>query len=174
MGGETERDVRQELQVFIACRRDTLVKAAEKILGNHDEAEDIVQDTLVAVWQRLEKLQPRKARGYVFRAVQFNALKHRARRRQHLSLDAAPLLVAKRAREEEYIYGIDPFTLERALAGLPETQQVVLRMKYYLGLTFRETGRALSISANTAASRSRYALAALRKVLIGRKSQQKS
>ena len=69
--------------------------------------------------------------------------------------------------EAEADVGITPDELERALAGLPPTQQAVLRMKYYVGLTFREIGEALSISANTAASRCRYALATLRRTLRG-------
>jgi RNA polymerase sigma-70 factor, ECF subfamily len=63
--------------------------------------------------------------------------------------------------------------LERALRGLPETQQAVIRMKYYLGLSFREIADSLSISANTVASRCRYALACLRQTLKpGRKKDQ--
>ena len=60
---------------------------------------------------------------------------------------------------------IDPWTLEQALQQLPDSQQAVIRMKYYLGMTFKEIGRALSVSMNTAASRGRYALVRLRRLL---------
>jgi len=53
--------------------------------------------------------------------------------------------------------------LERLLAELPAPQQAVLRTRFYLGMTFDQVGRTLSISANTAASRCRYALATLRR-----------
>ena len=64
---------------------------------------------------------------------------------------------------------VEPFELERAVADLPVSQQAVIRLRFYLGLSFREIGTALSISANTAASRSRYAIRALRQRLLDRK-----
>jgi len=46
---------------------------------------------------------------------------------------------------------------------LPHDQREVLVMKIWNELTFGEIGAALGISQNTAASRYRYALAALKK-----------
>jgi RNA polymerase sigma-70 factor (ECF subfamily) len=58
---------------------------------------------------------------------------------------------------------------QRALADavelLPAEQREVLVMKIWNDLTFAEIGSALGISQNTAASRYRYALSALKKNL---------
>jgi RNA polymerase sigma-70 factor, ECF subfamily len=48
---------------------------------------------------------------------------------------------------------------------LPRDQREVLVMKIWNELTFAEIGETLGISQNTAASRYRYALASLKKVL---------
>ncbi len=53
--------------------------------------------------------------------------------------------------------------LEAAIGALPIEQREVLTLKIWGELTFAEIGEALSIPANTAASRYRYALSALRK-----------
>ena len=53
--------------------------------------------------------------------------------------------------------------LVAALDHLPRDQREVLVMKIWNELTFAEIGEALAISQNTAASRYRYALAALKK-----------
>ena len=53
--------------------------------------------------------------------------------------------------------------LVAALDHLPRDQREVLVMKIWNELTFAEIGQALEISQNTAASRYRYALAALKK-----------
>jgi RNA polymerase sigma-70 factor (ECF subfamily) len=92
-----------------------------------------------------------------------NALKRRARRRRLVSLDGLKELPAN--PDEPESDELDPSVLEDALLGLPPTQQVVIRMKYYLGLSFREIGEALAISQNTAASRCRYGLETLRNAL---------
>ena len=55
--------------------------------------------------------------------------------------------------------------LVAALDRLPEEQREVLVMKIWNELTFAEIASALNISQNTAASRYRYALAALKRNL---------
>jgi RNA polymerase sigma-70 factor (ECF subfamily) len=55
--------------------------------------------------------------------------------------------------------------LEQALAGLPVEQREVIYLKVFEGMTFREIGELCGVSVNTAASRHRYALAALRRAL---------
>ena len=55
--------------------------------------------------------------------------------------------------------------LARAVDGLPAEQREVLVMKIWNELTFADIGTVLGISQNTAASRYRYALGALKKNL---------
>jgi RNA polymerase sigma-70 factor (ECF subfamily) len=58
--------------------------------------------------------------------------------------------------------------LRRALTALPEEQRAVVLLHLWGGLSFRELAAALDIPANTAASRYRYALAALKRTLTHR------
>ena len=126
-----------------------------------------MQETLAATLRRLQTERLRNLGGYVFAAVERNALKALARRRTGLVLDDQAYQ-AGRAEDPDDELDIDPLTVEQALLQLPPTQQVVIRMKYYMGYTFRQIGEALAISMNTAASRCRYALAALRAQLSRR------
>ena len=88
----------------------------------------------------------------------------------------------RRARREEKVIdfeeakGIDwfqcPFEAKEksteisgALRKLPDAQREVLTLKIWSQLTFQEIGETLGISENTAASRYRYALEALRRIL---------
>ena len=57
--------------------------------------------------------------------------------------------------------------VESVLRKLPSEQREVLVMKVWGGLTFPQIAAALNVSPNTAASRYRYALAALRRELAG-------
>jgi RNA polymerase sigma-70 factor (ECF subfamily) len=166
MGAKTDQHA--ELESFVVAKREALVRSAIRILHNPDEAEDVVQDALVAVSHRLDRCRIRRLHGYVFRAVRLNALKRLARRKMHLPLDTYDAATSDDAGDEND-FEITPATLERAIRDLPEKQQAVIRMKYYVGLTFREIGKTLSVSANTAASRCRYALINLRKFLFDKK-----
>jgi RNA polymerase sigma-70 factor (ECF subfamily) len=154
---------RASFAAFVERHRAELVRVAGRIAADPAEAEDVVQDTLVAMWHRWQRRPPDNPPAYAFRAVTLNAIKRRMRRRPVVPLEAAADLAAP-ARVAE---PLDPLELERAIVRLPPTQQAIVRMRFYLGLSLAQIGRNLSISANTAASRCRYALAALRKALSG-------
>jgi RNA polymerase sigma-70 factor (ECF subfamily) len=55
--------------------------------------------------------------------------------------------------------------LDGALAALPAEQREVMYLKVFEGMTFQEIGERCGTSVNTAASRYRYAAAALRRAL---------
>jgi RNA polymerase sigma-70 factor, ECF subfamily len=152
----------ESFAAFVALHRADLVRAAERIARDSAEAEDVVQDTLVALWRHWQKHRPNDPAAYAFRAVSLNAIKRRMRRRR-----TAPLEAAGEAPARETAAPLDSVELERAIARLPVAQQVVVRMRFYLGYSLAQISRSLSISSNTAASRCRYALATLRTSLKG-------
>lgn len=150
----------EELESWVRDHRSDLVGTAYGVLRDRQEAEDVVQDTLLRVWRRAGGRRIERSGAYLSRAVYWNALKHRARRR-----DAAPLEDAgegERTGSGEEEWALSGLELEQAIVDLPLAQQTVIRLRFYLGFTFQEIGAALSVSTNTAASRCRYALARLR------------
>ena len=147
--------------------RPKLVKLATAQSGDEHEAEDVVQETLTALWRRgpegIENLD-----AYAARAVWQNAAQRRSRRKNFLPLDSELLRdagfdepTAKETIEDQ----LRQNDIANALAQLPEAQRTVVQMHYYGDLSFKEIGSALSISMNTAASRCRYALNQLRHAL---------
>jgi len=153
-------------KAFVAGRRDLWMRLAYRVLENREEAEDTVQETLAVFWEKRKDLVLENPGAYAARAVWLNSLKRRTRSRPHVSLDDVPELAAPEAGlPAEGPPSLDPLELEQAIQELPESQQTVIRMKFYLGLSFREIGEALQISLNTAGSRCRYALEALRNAL---------
>jgi RNA polymerase sigma-70 factor (ECF subfamily) len=160
-------DFQQEevFQAFIQENRQLWVKLAYRVLENHEEAEDLVQETLALLWEKRRLLEVENPGAYAARSVWLNALKRRSRRRQQLSLEEVAEPAALEGKEPESWEKLDPHRLEEALLQISETQRTVIRMRYYMGLSFREIGEALQISLNTAGSRCRYALEALREAL---------
>ncbi len=165
-GGMSTRD---EIEAWIGAHRDDLVRTAQTVVRDRAEAEEVVQDTLLRVWKQAGRGDIREGGAYLARATYWNALKHRARRRKVLSLDAESESAAEPARAEDPEWTLSVIELERAVADLPAVQQVAIRLKFHLGLSYQEIGAALSISANTAASRCRYALDALRRKLTAKR-----
>ena len=148
---------------LIAEDRAALVAIANGVVHDQHEAEDIVQETAAAVWRRLPAIAPDKVHHYLCRAIRQNARKRKARRREHAALEG----IVEAAEVENRAAGalVDPIDLDEAIRSLPRSQRNVIRMKYYLGMTFGQIGVSLSISSHTAASRCRYAIAKLRRLL---------
>jgi RNA polymerase sigma-70 factor (ECF subfamily) len=140
--------------------RPKLLRLAQSRLGERAEAEDVVQETALAVWQRLAKGGIEDPDAYAARAVWQNAIRRRGRRRDWDELDE--VLEYEAWTEPQADAWMEGEALEEAIAQLPPTQQSVLRLRFYTGLTLKETAAALAIGLNTAASRCRYALSALR------------
>lgn len=153
--------VQEQFARLVSEQRRKWMTTAIHILGDRTEAEDLVQETLALVWRRIGEELPANLAAYLAKAVRMNALKRRARRKQWTSLDYDPIDTP----DVEDTIDIDPDVLEQAINDLPQSQQAVIRMKYYAGMTFRQIAESMSLSINTVASRCRYALSSLRQSL---------
>ena len=128
------------------------------------DAEDVLQEALVEAWSRSSQPGPPPL-PLVYSTIRRRAI-DRARsadRRQVRETSALALEPDWFVSDVES--GDDARVLQEIIAELPGEQQGVLTMKIWGELTFKEIAEALGIPANTAASRYRYALEALRKAL---------
>ena len=149
------------------CQPLYAAKAAELILYGralglgHSEAEDVLQETFVALMQ-LDR-PPAKREHYCVRSFRNRALNY------HRSL------WRRLAREWEsrrwFEKNADETAAERAamqqLAQLPVEQREVIVLKIWHDCTFEEIGGLLDISPNTAAGRYRYGLQKIKFQLEG-------
>lgn len=131
------------------------------------DADDVVQEAFVRFWRHQRGL-PGEPLALLITSVRRAAL-DLARRESRRALreersesgreDVEPSFIAPVEGEERRA------AIEDALGRLPDEQREVLVLKIWGELTFEEIATQLELSANTAASRYRYALGALRKEL---------
>src|SRR5882757_3858916 len=138
-----------------------LVLFARQFVRTGADAEDIVQDAFVRFWRKEHSIENRGLLYATVRSVALDLLRRdtrRARREANAALDVdqstAPQFDFDDGSQQELAGAVD---------RLPVEQREVLVMKIWNELTFAEIGQALGISQNTAASRYRYGLAALKK-----------
>lgn len=144
----------------------TLLLYARQWAPGVADAEDAVQDGFLRIW-RSGKARPEAAAPMLFAAVKRAAIdrvrsdRRRGTREQKASLPQADAaMFESRIEQDERRRAV-----EAVLSGLPIEQREVLVMKIWGEMTFDAIGASLGISPNTAASRYRYALNALRKGL---------
>ena len=127
------------------------------------DAEDVVQEAFVKFWRRNHDVGNRGLLYATVRSVALDLIRRDSRRARR---EATAVSGVDQSVQPEFDIEDD---LQRALVAaldlLPAEQREVLTLKIWNELTFAEIATALGISQNTAASRYRYALAALKKNL---------
>lgn len=153
---------------WFAAHGPKLLLCARQWTRSLADAEDVVQEAFVRYWRHQREL-PGDPQALLVTSV------------RRAALDLARREDRRSAREEKADGGIEEregyfeplpgegeerrVEIEAALRRLPPEQREVLTLKIWQELTFDQIGGTLGISPNTAASRYRYALNALRQQL---------
>ena len=141
-----------------------LVLFARQFVRSIADAEDIVQDAFVKFWRKEHSIQNRALLFAIVRSVALDLLRRDARRARR---EATAALEVEQSTSPQFDFDDgSQRELAAAVDRLPVEQREVLVMKIWNELTFAEIGEALGISQNTAASRYRYALAALKRNFV--------
>ncbi|NUS15141.1 MAG: SigE family RNA polymerase sigma factor [Streptomyces sp.] len=152
------RDDQESLEAFVSSRRPALFRSAYLLCGDRDEADDLVQSTLVKVvlgWRRLERIDNVEAYARKTLVNTFIASRRRFWRREapyaQLPASAPPLTDPET--------GID---VRSALQSLTAHQRAVIVLRYWEDLTVGQTAAVLNMRENTVKSHAARAMAALR------------
>jgi RNA polymerase sigma-70 factor (ECF subfamily) len=149
------------------CERVYAAKAAGLILYgralglSHGEAEDVLQETFLALMQRPSP--PENPGHYCVRSYRNRALNHRRSLWRRLTRELESHRWFERSPEESP----QERAAMRCLSTLPADQREVIVLKIWHACTFEEIGEMLDISPNTAAGRYRYGLRKLKVCLEG-------
>lgn len=127
------------------------------------DAQDIMQDAITESWNRCGGPIPPPIE-LVFATIRRRAIDMARRQDRRAERELAAQALQPENWFDDSIENRETARLvQHALAQLSVPQREVITLKIWGGLTFEEIGASLDISANTAASRYRYALAELRK-----------
>jgi RNA polymerase sigma-70 factor (sigma-E family) len=144
---------------FVVARQAALLRTAYLLTGHAQDAEDLVQTTLVKVvphWRRIRD----DPDAYVRRAlVNENVSRWRRRRWREQATDVLPEVLADDPDRAELL------AVRDALRMLAPRQRAVLVLRYYEGLSEAEIAASLNIAPGTVKSQARDGLARLRQAL---------
>ena len=133
--------------------------------GSAEDAADVVQDVFVRLVEQGSRLaEVRNPRAWLLTVTNRAAIDvtRRRRRRKTESLDACAYLTAA-ADDDERLFAATQ--VSAVLAGLPDTQRVVIYLKHFAGCTFAEIGDVAGVPKFTAASRYRNGIEKLRRLM---------
>src|SRR5215207_8632619 len=160
------RAARGEVEAFDALARDRidrLFAVAVRILRDHHDAEDAVQQALWTAWSDLPGLRdPERFDGWLYRLLIRCCFRAgRSRRRRLAVVQRLPDSVEVAVAAD--VAGVEARdALDRAFAILSTEHRTVVVLHHYIGMPLDEIAEVLGVPSGTARSRLHYALRRLR------------
>ncbi|AFK05375.1 RNA polymerase, sigma-24 subunit, ECF subfamily [Emticicia oligotrophica DSM 17448] len=117
-----------------------------KMVIDHDDADDVVQDTFIKIWQGLQNFRSdSQLYTWIYRIATNESLNflQKKRRQNHVPLenqDSLDLLeTLESAITQDYISGDEiQIKLQKALLLLPDKQRLVFNMKYFDDMKYED------------------------------------
>jgi RNA polymerase sigma factor (sigma-70 family) len=140
-----------------------MYRAALRMLGRREDAEDAVQDVFMAAVRSRQRLRDlRDLTAYLFAALHRAVGRCAVRRARALRVSPTATDEAIAPVERAACDDPDWHRLQRAIRSLPDQQREVLTLKIDGELTFAQIAQIMGASVSTVASRYQYALKKLR------------
>jgi RNA polymerase sigma factor (sigma-70 family) len=148
-------------EAFYEAEARTLFQRLWLVTGNRAEAEELMQDAFLSVWERWDRVSKiHDPVGYLYRTA-MNLFRKRYRR---------TMLVVRRtvrlaSSNDDFSDADDRNVVRHVLATLPPRQRAALVLTEMLGFTSKEAGDALGVTDATVRSLTRHGRDAFRAVM---------
>lgn len=154
-------EVSRAFEAFYEAEARTLFRRLWLVAGNRAEAEELMQDAFLIVWQRWDRVGSMDDPvGYLYRTA-MNLFRKRYRR----ALLAVRRTVGLAPANDDFSDADDRQVVRHVLATLPARQRAALVLTELLGFTTKEAGDALGVTDATIRSLTRHGRDAFRKVM---------
>lgn len=141
---------RQAFGDMIRIYTEPLYRQIRRMVQNHDDANDLLQNTFLKAWQNIENFRgDAKLSTWLYKIAINESLSHleRERKRNGLSLDDEESALVNMIEADTDIDG-DTLAqeLRKAIASLPEKQRLVFNMRYYDDMKYEKMSEILGTS----------------------------
>ena len=149
---------KDEYEIAMQRLRPGLIAEATRYMGNADEAEDMVQDAMLKLWQMCDQLKS-PVEGLARVLVRNICLDSIRRRKPREGIESAPPLMMHGSNEAEEHERIE--RMMQLVEDLPDVPQTILRLRHMEGMEMKEIAKLLHMeeaAVRKALSRARQAV----------------
>jgi RNA polymerase sigma-70 factor (ECF subfamily) len=140
----------QAFEILLKNFQKPLYNHIRTIVLNHDDTDDVLQNTFLKVFQNLNKFKGEsKLFSWVYRIATNEALTflYKKAKSSGVSSETLQNKTIDNLQSDVYFDGNEiQIKLQRAIAILPEKQQLVFKMKYFEELKYEEISEILGTS----------------------------
>jgi len=121
-----------------------------KIVISHDDSDDVLQNTFIKVFKNIDKFKgDSKLYSWMYRIATNEAITHLNRNAKHnnRSSDETQTKAVNNLTSDVYFEGDEiQLKLQKAIATLPQKQQLVFNMRYFDDIKYKEMADILETS----------------------------
>lgn len=140
----------EAFQKLLLTYQKPLYSHIRNIVLNHDDTNDVLQNTFLKVFQHLEKFKGEsKLFSWMYRIATNEALSflNQKARKNGISSETLQNKTIDNLKSDPYFDGDEiQIKLQKAIAALPEKQQLVFKMRYFEELKYEEISEILGTS----------------------------
>lgn len=175
------------IQTIITTYTKPLYSFCVRLIGNPDDAQDVVQDIFIKVWKHRASFDPSRdasLKTWIFTIARNTCYDYLRKKKQtpfsamnflfkqqsddETGADFEDLLIDESPQADElFIEKENREQVEKALTHLSPTYREVVILHYTEGMTFEEISKVVGKPLNTVKSQHRRALATMKTALIG-------
>ncbi|MBQ3175485.1 MAG: RNA polymerase sigma factor [Bacteroidales bacterium] len=121
-----------------------------KLTGSHDDANDLLQVTLIKIWEHLPEFREEsKLYTWIYRIATNETLTFLKRKRigAFFSLSSYDRILENKLQSDQYFNGDKlQYALQREIMKLPDKQRAVFTLRYFQELKYEEISEILDTS----------------------------
>ena len=154
-------------RTLISNYKERLYWHIRKIVLSHDDTDDVLQNTFIKVFKNINGFKEEsKLFSWMYRIATNESITFINKRAKEKNVDISDLQykMAENLEDDVFFDGDEiQLTLQKAIATLPQKQQLVFNMKYYDDLKFKEISEILNTSVGALKSSYHYAVKKIEK-----------
>ncbi len=140
----------QAFRQLIALYKERLYWHIRNIVKSHDDADDVLQNTFIKIFKGIDKFKgDSKLYSWMYRIATNESITliNKNAKRLQITNEEVQQLAINNLKSDTYFEGdAIQLQLQKAIATLPEKQQLVFNMKYFQDLKYKEMSEILETS----------------------------
>ncbi len=165
---DVKNGAKKSFEILVQRHEKFLMKTVVRMTRDLDAAEDVVQDTFIKAYKRLNLFEGRSSfRSWLYQ-IALNTARNRFRKHSRESVGADHVEVAVEGEVEAKMIALDVRgILQAEIARLPDRQRTALSLRVFEDLSFKEIAEIMQCPYDTAKANYRHALLKLKERLEG-------